>query len=532
MARTTSGPDTRPPSSDRRNVERNGGTSDGVASERPASALLEVDRLTSSLGAEWLEQQAVLPLRLEHGVLTAGTWLDRLDPRAVDDLRAVFNADVALERFGEHDLRSAIRRIYAVDAVTAEGLIAGLSGDARSIDIDDIPLDDLLHLANEAPVVRLVNLLLIEGLEARASDVHLEGYADGLRVRYRVDGVLQAAPSPPPHLTAAIVSRIKIMAELDIAERRLPQDGRIRLRLQNRMVDVRVSTVPTLRGESVVLRLLDKERGRVALTGLGMAPDTFEQFSEVIARPHGIVLVTGPTGSGKTTTLYGAVEMIRTGREKILTVEDPVEYELPGVPQVPVNEKVGVTFAAALRSLLRQDPDVILVGEIRDPETAQIATQAALTGHLVLSTLHTNDAPSALTRLLDLDVAAYLVASTVDAVLAQRLVRVICTHCKAPAHPDRAAARRFDIAALGLETVWKGAGCDQCRQTGYRGRTGVYELLVMDSELRVEVQQRRGSEELRAMAIAKGMRGLQDDGLRLVREGVTTIDEVLRAARA
>ena len=305
-----------------------------------------------------------------------------------------------------------------------------MAGEAQVVNVDEIPLDDLLHLANEAPVVRLVNLLLIEALDARASDVHLESYQDGLRVRYRVDGVLQPAPSPPVHLTAAIISRLKIMAELDIAERRLPQDGRIRLRLQNRQVDVRVSTVPTLRGESVVLRLLDKERGRISLAELGMAADTLELFTEVVSRPHGIVLVTGPTGSGKTTTLYGAIEMIRTGREKILTVEDPVEYELAGVPQVPVNEKVGVTFAAALRSLLRQDPDIILVGEIRDAETAQIATQAALTGHLVLSTLHTNDAPTALTRLLDLDVAAYLVASTVDAVLAQRLVRVICANCK------------------------------------------------------------------------------------------------------
>ena len=502
------------------------------ALEHSASELLEIERLTPALTADWLEQHALLPLKLDGGRLAVGTWSERVDPLALDDLRLLFNADIAIERFDEHDLRGAIRRVYSQDATTAEGLIAGLTGEMRTANADEIPLDDLLHLANEAPVVRLVNLLLIEALEARASDVHLEGYADGLHIRYRVDGVLQPAPSPPPHLTAAIISRVKIMAELDIAERRLPQDGRIRLRLQNRQVDVRVSTVPTLRGESVVLRLLDKERGRISLSELGMAADTLELFSEVISRPHGIVLSTGPTGSGKTTTLYAAVEMIRTGREKILTVEDPVEYELPGVPQVPVNEKVGVTFAAALRSLLRQDPDIILVGEIRDPETAQIATQAALTGHLVLSTLHTNDAPTALTRLLDLEVAAYLVASTVDAVLAQRLVRVICPHCKAATKPDTTAARRLDIAALGLDTVWKGAGCDECRDTGYRGRTGVYELLVMDNELRVELQKRRGSEELRQMAIAKGMRTLQDDGLRLVRAGVTTLDEVLRVARA
>jgi general secretion pathway protein E len=505
---------------------------DRPETEHSATELLEVERLTTVLSADWLEQYGVLPLRLGDDELTVGTWLDRVEPLALDDLRLIFGAHVSLARFGEHDLRTAIRRVYAPEAATAEGLIAGLAGEAQVVNVDDIPLDDLLHLANEAPVVRLVNLLLIEALDARASDVHLEAYQDGLRVRYRVDGVLQNAPSPPVHLTAAIISRLKIMAELDIAERRLPQDGRIRLRLQNRQVDVRVSTVPTLRGESVVLRLLDKERGRISLAELGMATDTLELFTEIVSRPHGIVLVTGPTGSGKTTTLYGAIEMIRTGREKILTVEDPVEYELSGVPQVPVNEKVGVTFAAALRSLLRQDPDIILVGEIRDAETAQIATQAALTGHLVLSTLHTNDAPTALTRLLDLDIAAYLVASTVDAVLAQRLVRVICASCKTETRPDKAAARRLDVEALGLTRVWKGTGCPECRGTGYRGRTGVYELLVMDNELRLEVQRRRGSEELRAMAVAKGMRTLLDDGIRAARAGVTTLDEVLRVARA
>src|SRR5690349_630363 len=508
-----------------------------TATERPdtqhsASELLEVERLTTALTADWLEQNALLPLRLVGNTLAVGTWSSRVEPLALDDLRLLFGAGIQIERFSEHDIRSAIRRVYAPEAATAEGMIAGMAGEAQTIDVDEIPLDDLLHLANEAPVVRLVNLLLIEALDARASDVHLEAYQDGLRVRYRVDGVLQNAPSPPPHLTAAIISRLKIMAELDIAERRLPQDGRIRLRLQNRQVDVRVSTVPTLGGESVVLRLLDKARGRISLTELGMADDTLELFSEVLSRPHGIVLVTGPTGSGKTTTLYAAVEMIRTGREKILTVEDPVEYELAGVPQVPVNEKVGVTFAAALRSLLRQDPDIILVGEIRDAETAQIATQAALTGHLVLSTLHTNDAPTALTRLLDLDVAAYLVASTVDAVLAQRLVRVICRNCKVEMVADARLARRIDIEGLGLTRTWKGAGCDECRGTGYRGRTGVYELLVMDNDLRLEVQKRRGSEELRSMAVAKGMRTLLDDGVRAARAGITTIEEVLRVARA
>src|SRR5215210_2060331 len=442
---------------------------DRPEAQHSATELLEVDRLTTALSAEWLEHYGVLPLRLDGETLAVGTWLDRIEPLALDDLRLLFGAQITIERFNEHDLRTAIRRVYAPEAATAEGLIAGMIGELRTVDVDDIPLDDLLHLVNEAPVVRLVNLLLIEALDARASDVHLEAYHDGLRVRYRVDGVLQNAPSPPPHLTAAIISRLKIMAELDIAERRLPQDGRIRLRMLNRQVDVRVSTVPTLRGESVVLRLLDKERGRISLPELGMAADTLELFTEVVSRPHGIVLVTGPTGSGKTTTLYGAIEMIRTGREKILTVEDPVEYELAGVPQVPVNEKVGLTFAGALRALLRQDPDIILVGEIRDADTAQIATQAALTGHLVLSTLHTNDAATALTRLLDLDVAPYLVASTVDAVLAQRLVRVICRSCKTSMRVEPSLLRGLDPSAAGLTEAWRGRGCEDCRGTGYRG---------------------------------------------------------------
>ena len=321
--------------------------------------------------------------------------------------------------------------------------------------------------------------------------------------------MLQDGPAPPAHLKAAIVSRLKIMADLDIAERRVPQDGRIRLRLQDRQVDVRVSTVPVLHGESVVLRLLDKERARIALEDLGMRDKTARDFAEAIRRPHGIVLSTGPTGSGKTTTLYAAIDQIRTGREKILTVEDPVEYELAGVPQVPVHEKVGLTFATALRSLLRQDPDVLLVGEIRDEDTAEIATHAALTGHLVLSTLHTNDAPSALVRLLDLGLAPYLVASTVEAVLAQRLVRRICPACGG-----------------------KAEGCEACRATGFHGRTGIYELLVMTDELRRALPQHRGAGELRALAIASGMQTLRDDGLRLVSAGITTLAEVDRVTSA
>jgi general secretion pathway protein E len=453
-----------------------------------------------------------------------------VDANALDDLRLIAGSPLEVVVLPEVELRAAIRRVYSPEALTAEDVIAGLADDVRTAVESDAALDDLVSLANEAPVVKLVNLLLLEALESRASDVHLETYQGGLRARYRIDGVLQDAPAPPRRLAAAVISRLKIMAELDIAERRVPQDGRIRLRMRDRNVDVRVATLPTLHGESVVLRLLDKERGRIGLDDLGMNDDTLRQFRAVIAKPHGIVLSTGPTGSGKTTTLYAAVDHIRTGREKIITVEDPVEYELAGVPQVPVNEKVGLSFANALRALLRQDPDVMLVGEIRDQETADIATHAALTGHLVLSTLHTNDAATALTRLIDLGIEPYLVASTVEAVLAQRLVRRICDSCRQPnaLSPDQYAA--LQVTQTELPVAWAGTGCAACRGTGYRGRTGIYELLVMDEELRAALHQDASAGRLARMAVDKGMRLLRDDGLRQMRNAVTTAEEVLRVA--
>lgn len=498
-------------------------------------AALELDglvRLTEQLTADYLEFNAVLPLRVEAGRLEVATWIQEVDRQVLDELGILFDADPEIAQGPESDLRAAIRRLYAGEGVTAEGVIAGLGVEDTPDDgSTEVPLDDLVHLANEAPVVKLVNLLLLEALEARASDVHLEEYAGIVRVRYRIDGVLQDGPTPPAHLKAAIVSRLKIMADLDIAERRVPQDGRIRLRLQDRQVDVRVSTVPVLHGESIVLRLLDKQRGRIALDDLGMSDDVRTRFEDVITRPHGIVLATGPTGSGKTTSLYAAVDRVRTGREKILTVEDPVEYELLGVPQVPVHEKVGLTFATALRSLLRQDPDVLLVGEIRDEETAEIATHAALTGHLVLSTLHTNDAPSALVRLIDLGMAPYLVASTVEAVLAQRLVRKICLACRQEIIPDPRLAAALGVAVAAIDGACHGAGCAKCLGTGYRERTGIYELLLMTDEIRGALPQQRGAGELRRLATENGMRSLAEDGIRLVGAGVTTVDEVLRVTR-
>jgi len=483
-----------------------------------------VARLSDVLTAPYLEYAGVLPLGMQDNRMVLATWREEVDVQALDDLRILFDAEVALERHDEAEIRAAIKRLYASDA-TAQGVIDAVAASLAGEDGEPAAIDDLVALANEAPVIKLVNLLLVEALDARASDVHLESQGDTLEVRYRIDGMLQSAPSPPRHLGAAIVSRLKIMAELDIAERRLPQDGRIRLKLQDRHVDVRVSTVPTLHGESVVLRLLDKGRRRIGLEELGMSAEMLVRFQAAIRQTHGIVLVTGPTGSGKTTTLYAAIDLIRTGREKVLTVEDPIEYEL-GVPQVPVNEKIGVTFATVLRALLRQDPDVILVGEIRDGETAEVATHAALTGHLVLSTLHTNDAPSALTRLLDLGVAPYLVASTVRAVLAQRLVRMICAHCKTATEIDPGAARRLGFPE-GAVSTWAGVGCAHCRGSGYHDRIGTYELLTMSDAMRDAVAGRATSADLRRLMTKDGSPTLRADGVRLILAGITTPDEVL-----
>jgi general secretion pathway protein E len=485
-------------------------------------------RLGDALTQEYLEENRVLPLAVEGGRLVVGC-SGRPDPQAVAELEELFGAPAELRQMDEAELMDGIRR--AAHDATAAGMIAGLRSAADSAGGDgDAVTHDLEEAANQAPVIRLVNLLLSEAVEAGASDVHLEAEAREMAVRYRIDGVLQTAPSPPPHLRAAVVSRLKIMAELDIAERRLPQDGRVRLRTEGRELDVRVSTLPTLHGESVVLRLLDVEGRRIELEGLGMGADTLHALLAFAARPHGVLLNTGPTGSGKTTTLYGLVDRIRTGREKIVSVEDPVEYELAGIAQVPVNARVGLTFARALRAILRQDPDVLLVGEMRDAETAEICIQAALTGHLVLSTLHTNDAPSALTRLIDLDVPDYLVASTVEGVLAQRLVRKVCRACAAPAAPDPAVAREMERAGHDARRVMRGAGCAACRGTGFRGRTGIYELMMMDAEIRAELLRRPDADALRTLAVAHGMRPLRADGWRQVAAGVTTPEEVMRVA--
>jgi general secretion pathway protein E len=391
-------------------------------------------------------------------------------------------------------------------------------------------VEDLLEAEDDAPIIRLINALLTQALRQRASDIHIEPYEARSVVRFRLDGSLHTVAEPHRALHAAMLSRIKIMANLDIAEKRLPQDGRISLRLAGRQVDVRVATLPTGHGERAVLRLLDKEGGRLELASLGMDEATLAQVDGLIHQSHGIVLVTGPTGSGKTTTLYAALSRIDSLGLNIMTVEDPVEYELDGIAQTQANAKIGMTFARALRSILRHDPDVIMIGEIRDLETAQIAVQASLTGHLVLATLHTNDASSATTRLIDMGVEPYLLSSSLLGVLAQRLVRKLCPSCKRAHAPTEA-----DLAELGRHvtgaTLFKPAGCAACNATGYSGRTGIYELLTVDDEAKRLIHESRSERGLREHAMLKGMRGLREDGLRWVLSGDTALEEVIRVTR-
>lgn len=455
---------------------------------------------------------------------------------ALEDLELFFGMPLELVSTPEEELQDAIRRAFAATESMVE-LVRDLDSSIASPTDSDETLTDTRDLANQPPVIRFVNLLIREAHDAAASDIHLEATRDGLRVRLRLDGVLSELPAPPRGLQAAVISRIKLLAELDIAERRAPQDGRIRVRLESRELDLRVSTVPTLFGESVVLRLLDRGGRPVTLDELGMSADLLDAYRRLSAKAHGIVLSTGPTGSGKTTTLYAALGLRRPREEKIVTVEDPVEYHLTGITQVPVHSKFGMTFAAALRSILRQDPDVMMIGEMRDAETAGIAVQAAMTGHLVFSTLHTNDAISALTRLIDLKVESYMIAATVEGVLAQRLVRRVCPDCREPYQLEPGTLALFQdqrLASLddrrsgkGLR-FFRGRGCGACRQTGFRGRIGIFELLVVTDSIRQILLQNPDVAALRNAAREQGMRTLKEDGWEKAKAGLTTPEEVLR----
>jgi len=481
--------------------------------------------------ARILIKEQLLPLRQSaDGVEVATSRL--FDPQGLESLKALSGLNIKPVLATSESIQREIKSRLGVGADT----IDTLKDDAafQVVDEGDLEETDLDQAAGDASIIRFVNQVLSDAIEMRATDIHLEPFENELQIRYRVDGLLLEVPVPNEikRFQPAIVSRIKILSHLDIAEKRLPQDGRIKLRVKRTEVDVRVSIIPMLHGEAVVMRLLTQDNTVLSLDNLGMADKERSIFRKILGIPHGIFLVTGPTGSGKTTTLYTALSEINDMIRKIVTVEDPIEYQVRGINQIQVSEKTGLTFSVGLRSILRHDPDVVLIGEIRDQETARIAVQASLTGHLVFSTLHTNDAPSALTRLVDMGVEPYLVASSLEGVLAQRLVRVLCPNCKSEDHSDKAAALKETFNIPAGVPIFQPVGCAECRNTGFHGRHAVFEMMSLNQKLRQHILQNCSSGELKELAIKDGMTTLSDDGWRLVREGITTPDEVLRVTKS
>lgn len=442
------------------------------------------------------------------------------DPSWADELSGLLSRPVQLVDISLEMLQNKLAT-YTEDDGSVQAVLKNLTGGQIEVIREETQLigEDEQPQIDDAPVIRIVNFLIAEAVGRRASDIHIEPLEDELRIRYRIDGVLYEVEPPPKDLYWAIASRIKVMAELNIAERRLPQDGKVRMRLPGRQLDLRISTIPTVWGESIVIRILDQASVLLGPQQLGLPPELLRQFEQLVSLPHGMILVTGPTGSGKTTTLYAALSMLNCSTKKIITIEDPVEYQLRGVNQIQVKPKIGLDFASGLRHILRQDPDIIMVGELRDPPASQMAVRAALTGHLVFSTLHTNDAPSAVNRLVDLGIPRYLVASTLRAVLAQRLVRVLCPECKQEYTPENLPVKR----------AWRSGGCDACSGTGYRGRTGIYELFSVDEELANFILSEHGTAQIEAQARSRGFESLKEDGWRKVEAGITSPEELLRA---
>jgi len=482
--------------------------------------------------SKYLEEHRVIPITEPAPGTIQIAMANPDNIEIVDEVERILNARLRIERADETLILAAIERCRSGEAQSVDKVIQDLTEEDLQI-IGNIKRDqDGVDVANEAPIIKLVNLVIWNALQSRASDIHIEPFENRLIVRYRIDGELYETSSPPANLHAAIVSRIKIMSDLDISERRTTQDGRIQIKLGKKEIDIRVAIIPTVWGESVVMRLLDKTGLLVDLTDLGFEQNELTRYQELIRSTHGIILVTGPTGSGKTTTLYSSLAQLNQPNVKIITIEDPVEYQIPGINQIHVNPKVGLSFAHGLRSILRQDPDIVMVGEIRDVETAEVAVQASLTGHLVFSTLHTNDAASAITRLIDMGIEPYLITSTVIGVLAQRLVRVLCPHCKQPFETD--AAEYIErlmltgtVTAKGIQRYWRSVGCDQCRDTGFQGRTSLYEVMWMTDEIKRQTLQRAASYELKKQAVKDGMWTLQYAGWKKALAGVTTLEEVL-----
>ncbi|MBX7168243.1 MAG: Flp pilus assembly complex ATPase component TadA [Pirellulales bacterium] len=479
-------------------------------------------------------ENMVLPMALEDGTLKVIV-SDPDDLDALDKLRFIINRKVEIAVSPRESISEAINRFYGqTEGESADSMLQEFTDTAIDFtETEEDKGDEDVVDESAAPIVRLVQLIITEAVQLRASDIHIEPFEDRIRVRYRIDGVLIERDSPPRRLLGAILSRIKIMGKMDIAERRRPQDGRIKVTVGSKELDLRVSVLPTNHGQSVVMRILDKDSIKVGVRQLGMSDEDFRNFKNLIRRPNGIILVTGPTGSGKTTTLYAALNELNRPDRKIITAEDPVEYYLPGINQVEIKHSIGLDFSRVIRAMLRQAPNVILVGEMRDSETAQMGIQASLTGHLVFSTLHTNDAPGAITRLIDMGVPSYLVVSSVIAILAQRLVRVVCTKCKQPYMPSDA---QLDAAGIPPEMAAKaqfmrGKGCGNCQRTGFRGRLGIFELLLMQAKVRELAFQGASAQEIRKVATAGGMRTLYQDGILKAMKGITTLEEILRVAK-
>jgi general secretion pathway protein E len=488
--------------------------------------------LLNNLSAQFMRENLFLPVRMEDGELTIVTH-DPFDFYTLDAIRMATGLRVKPLIGTEAEIIEALQVLYGTGDTSMERIIEDIDNIPEYTAEDEEDVDHLRDMASEAPVIRLVNLIITKAIDLRASDIHFEPFENQFRIRYRVDGVLHDVEAPPKRLQSALVSRVKIMAKMNIAERRLPQDGRIMVKVKGKEIDFRVSTVPTIHGESVVLRILDKTSIVLDIEKLGFPEDILREFNHAIDNPHGIILVTGPTGSGKTTTLYCALEKINSPDKKIVTVEDPVEYQLRGVNQIQVKAAIGLTFANALRSIVRQDPDVILIGEVRDAETADIAIHSALTGHLVFSTLHTNDAASATTRLMDMGIEDYLLSSTLIGILAQRLVRVVCPHCREPYRPEEMFLKQVGIAPeeAGRVELMKAKGCSECGFTGYKGRTGIFEFLRVTDEVRQLILGKKDSQLIKEFARRKGMRTLREDGWLRVKEGRTTLQELMRVTQ-
>jgi len=489
--------------------------------------------LVEKLPIQYLKKHLIFPFQTEQGTLRMAV-NDPLDLEVLDDLRILYGVDeIKPVLVPAREIVSAINRTYGQANDTAEQIIQDLDQGEESHHLFTELEEggDLLDETSEAPIIKLVNHVFSQAVKSQASDIHIEPYQQHLQVRFRLDGVLHNVLSPPRRLHAAIVSRIKVMARLDIAEKRLPQDGRMEVKIGERLVDVRVSCLPTAFGERVVLRLLEKSGKLLSLEEIGLTSAALAEMKRLLQLSHGIILVTGPTGSGKTTTLYAALSYINSPDKNILTIEDPIEYQLDGIGQMQVNPKINLNFASGLRSMVRQDPDVILVGEIRDRETADIAIHAALTGHLVFSTLHTNDAASAVTRLTDMEIEPFLVSSAVQAIIAQRLVRLLCPHCKEPYEPEEAQWNELGLTSEVAGPIFRANGCEKCLETGYRGRTGIYEFLRMTESIKGLVLQTSDSNQISKAARAEGMLSLRKDGIQKVIEGKTTISEVLRVTQ-